>query len=339
MTATVGSRRTAATTRAVSAGAPQTSITARLELGGQVVGQHGGDGAAEQDGVAVAGHLLAAAVPAREAVLDDQRGQGERDQGGDPVARPSGRAGTPARPPRRCRRACRRSRSRGSASCRGRRRSRAPRRGPRRPSPSCLRSSWRNDAASRLSRSTRIRTSSGHSSRRVSSRCGGLRQHRRLVQHPVQAGRIAGHGHAWPIVLRHCHLRQEIFRRGIGHAGRSSYSDRGAAPQTDAPTVLTPASAARAAMSIETAIGLETGQPYPYRAGRAGRARLDPLPGLEGRHRRGVGVGAVAARALRQERQAAARAARRPASTSGSTPTSSATRPSGPPCRCWCRRR
>ena len=42
-------------------------------------------------------------------------------------------------------------------------------------------------------------------------------------------------------------------------------------------------------MSIETSIGLETGQPYPYRRRRAGRARLDPVPGLEGRHRRGLG--------------------------------------------------
>ena len=50
----------------------------------------------------------------------------------------------------------------------------------------------------------------------------------------------------------------------------------------------------------------------PLPAGRARRARLDALPGLEGRHRRGVGVGPVAARPLRQERQAAARADGRP---------------------------
>ena len=54
-------------------------------------------------------------------------------------------------------------------------------------------------------------------------------------------------------------------------------------------------------------------QPYAYRRVRAGRARLDPLPGLDGRHRRGVGVRAVAARALREEHQAAARADGRPA--------------------------
>ncbi len=50
----------------------------------------------------------------------------------------------------------------------------------------------------------------------------------------------------------------------------------------------------------------------PLHPGRADRTGLDTLPGLEGRHRRGLGIGAVAARALRQEPQAAPRAARRP---------------------------
>ena len=58
-----------------------------------------------------------------------QRGERQRHQRGDPVADRAGRAATPGRPRRRCRRACRRSRSRGSASCRARRRCRAPRRG------------------------------------------------------------------------------------------------------------------------------------------------------------------------------------------------------------------
>ena len=35
-----------------------------------------------------AGHLLGAAVPAGQPVGDPQRGQGQRDQGRDPVARP-----------------------------------------------------------------------------------------------------------------------------------------------------------------------------------------------------------------------------------------------------------
>ena len=67
-------------------------------------------------------------------------------------------------------------------------------------------------------------------------------------------------------------------------------------------------------VSIETSIGLERvlRPAVPLPACRAGGARLDPLPRVEGRHHRRVGVRPVAARALRQERQAAARAARRP---------------------------
>src|SRR6478735_4968541 len=43
----------------------------------EVVGDDGGDRAAEQHGVAVARHLLAVAVPSGQAVLDDERGQRE----------------------------------------------------------------------------------------------------------------------------------------------------------------------------------------------------------------------------------------------------------------------
>ena len=98
----------------------------------EVVRDDGGDRAAEEHGVAVARHLLAVAVPAGQAVLDDERGQREADQGRDAVPHRAGRAATRDRPPRRCRRASRRSRSRGSASCRGSRRCRAPPRGRRR---------------------------------------------------------------------------------------------------------------------------------------------------------------------------------------------------------------
>ena len=62
----------------------------------------------------------------------------------------------------------------------------------REPSPACLCSSWRNDAASRLSRSTRTRTSSGHSSRRGVEPLRGLREHQTVVEDPVQPCRIAG---------------------------------------------------------------------------------------------------------------------------------------------------
>ncbi len=96
-TATVGARRwrrTRATTRAVSAGAPQTSITASARRGGEVVGQHGGDASGRTGSRGRRpGTCSRAAVPARQAVVDAQRGQRERDQGGDPVADARGRAG------------------------------------------------------------------------------------------------------------------------------------------------------------------------------------------------------------------------------------------------------
>ena len=55
------------TTRAVSAGAPQTSMTAIASSLGQVVGEPCGDRAAEEDRGALGRHLLGAAVPARPA--------------------------------------------------------------------------------------------------------------------------------------------------------------------------------------------------------------------------------------------------------------------------------
>jgi hypothetical protein len=56
------------------------------ERAGQIVGHLGHDRAVEQDRVAVAGDLLAAAVPVAQLVVDDQRRQGERHQGRDLVA-------------------------------------------------------------------------------------------------------------------------------------------------------------------------------------------------------------------------------------------------------------
>ena len=175
------------------------------ELAGQVVGDDRGDRAAEEDGVPVGGDLLALAVPALEAVLDDERGQGEGDEGGDAVADLRGRGATPGRPPRRCRRACRRSRSRGSASCRGRATISSTSRRTASPSSSvrCFRSSWRKDAASRLRRSTRMRTSSGHSSLRVSSRwaaCGRTTASSRTRCNPV--GSLARTGMSPPSTRR-----------------------------------------------------------------------------------------------------------------------------------------
>ena len=142
---------------------------------GRSSGMRGGDRAAEQDRVPSAGTCSERPSQRASPSVITQRRQRQGHQGGDPVAHLQARAATPGRPRRRRRRACRRSRSPGSASCRGPRRSRAPPARTASPSPSCLAASWRNDAASRLSRSTRIRTSSGQSSRRVSSRsaaCG-----------------------------------------------------------------------------------------------------------------------------------------------------------------------
>ncbi len=45
----------------------------------------------------------------------------------------------------------------------------------------------------------------------------------------------------------------------------SAYSDRSASCHTTGATVTAPEPAEEATMSIETSIGLGTGQPYPYR--------------------------------------------------------------------------
>ena len=54
------------------------------------------------------------------------------------------------------------------------------------PSPPCLVASWRKDAASRLSRSTRIRTSSAPMAGSVVEALGGLRQRAGRLQDAVQ---------------------------------------------------------------------------------------------------------------------------------------------------------
>ena len=210
-----------ATIRLVIAGAPQTSITARLSSLGRSSGMTAAIERPNSTAYPSAGTCSDCPVPARQAVLDDERSQGQGDEGGDVVADLQAERATPGRPPRPCRRACRRSRSRGSASCRGRRRCRAPRGGRRRPVASpCLPSSWRNDAASRLRRSTRMRTSSGHSSLRVSSRwaawgrtpCPSLASSRTRCN-PVgslaRTGRLLHEFGGW----------QDMFRRGFGQTG------------------------------------------------------------------------------------------------------------------------
>ena len=59
------------------------------------------------------------------------------------------------------------------------------------PSPPCFSRSWRNDAASRFSRATSIRTSSGHSSAPGVQPQRGLGQDAGRLEHAVQTGRVS----------------------------------------------------------------------------------------------------------------------------------------------------
>ena len=65
-------------------------------------------------------------------------------------------------------------------------------------------------------------------------------------------------------------------------------------------------------MSIETSIGLGTGQPYPYRRTELVEPDWTRFPGWKDVTAEDWALGPVAARALREERQAAARADGRP---------------------------
>ena len=58
------------------------------EILGQILGQPHHHGPREEDRVAVAGDLFAAAVPSRESVVQQQRREGQRDERRDPVADP-----------------------------------------------------------------------------------------------------------------------------------------------------------------------------------------------------------------------------------------------------------
>ena len=281
------------TTRLVRAGAPQTSITARLSSLGRSSGMTAAIERPNRTAYPSQGTCSERPSQPGEAVLDDERGQGQGDQGGDAVAdrQAERRLGADLLDG-----ADEHAAGAGLGVLHlaaGRRRSSSTSARTASPSPSCLRSSWRNDAASRLSRSTRIRTSSGHSSWRVSSRWAACGRTSRVVEDPVQPGRIAGsHGHS-PPNSRHLTGRFPacgLDRPEIVHLQwHSEYRD---------------VHRARHRPVLRSAL------PLPAR--RARRAGLDPVPRLEGRHRRGVGVRPVAARPLREEPQAAARAARRP---------------------------
>ena len=74
------------TTRAVAAGAPQTSRTARATASGRSSGRTAAMERAKRIAVPCGRHLLGAAVPPVEPVGDPQRGEGQRDEGGHPLA-------------------------------------------------------------------------------------------------------------------------------------------------------------------------------------------------------------------------------------------------------------
>ena len=198
------------------------------QLGGQVVGEHRGDRAAEEDRRTRRPGTCSPRPSQRgQAVLDHQRGQRQRDQRGDPVADGAGRAATrgptsstvpTSMPPEPVTGFCILPRVGDDVEHRGADARRRRRRG--------LRSSWRKDAASRLSRSTRIRTSSGQSSRRVS------RRSRRLGQHAGRASRTrcrpTGAGWTGTAVVLQTIIGQEILRRAIDRPEilRVSWHDR-----------------------------------------------------------------------------------------------------------------
>ena len=279
----------------------------------EVVGDHRRDRPAEQDGVPVAGDLLGGAVPARQGVLDDERGEGQRDERGDPV--PHGQA----------------ERGLGADLLDGAdqhaagaglgvlhlapglddREHLGPDRGP-----------VVAVLALELAERRGVEVEPFHADPDLVGPevatgvepLRRLRQHGALVQDPVQAGRIADRR---TFAGRRHRLSSHGSRSETGNCPAwhwtcrrlSAYSGMSSAPATtDAPTDDPGADRHEHRDGHRPRDG--PALPLPTR--RAGRARLDALPGVARRHRRRVGVGAVAARALREERQAAARAARRP---------------------------
>ena len=327
ITATTGLVVARPTTRWVRAGAPQTSITDSDSSAGRSSGITAAIERPNSTAYPSHGTCSPSAVPPRQAVLDDQRGQGQRHQRGDPVADAQAERRRRARPPRRCRRACRRSRSRGSASCRGSAtmsstaaRMAAP---STRPSaPVCVRSSWRYDAASRLSFCDADPDLVGPQlPAGVQAPCG-LGQDHAVVQDAVQTGGITRRSASRPFVLRTesgndrkscgavldlqdvlCLLCQ---RRRAPHNRRAAVSHGHTQEQP---------------MSIETAIGLDTTSPtstgvssWSSRTGPGSPAGATSPP------QEWASVQWQRA-ALREERPAAARAAGRPARRARSTPT------------------
>ncbi len=154
------------------------------------------------------------------------------------------------------------------------------------PSPACAARSWRKEAASRLSRSTRIRVSSGHSSRRVSRRsaaCGSTPAGASTRCIPTGSpGRVC----CAPVTGRNL----------LGTSmGSKSYG-----VHVDMPKNLPLAWQKRAGVDKHAPEEAPHDRQHPDRerappavrvpAYRAGRARLDPLPRMGRRHREPSGA-------------------------------------------------
>ena len=113
---------------------------------------------------------------------------------------------------------------------------------------------------------------------------------------------------------------------------RASHNRRAGPPDRHAPT--------RSSHEHRDRDRLWTTRPaLPLPARRARRARLDPVPGLAATSPRPSGRRSSGSARTASRTSASCASCSATSSTSASTPTSSATRPSGPRCRCWCRRR
>ena len=166
------------------------------------------------------------------------------------------------------------------------------------PSPWCFSLSWRKLAASRLSRATSIRISSGHRSGSASNRRAACGRTPDRLQHAVQADRRrrGGAGHAG--------RSSQVGRPGLAQMGPFLAAMRGHCREILRSVVAQTATSSYPPPMSDHALP----QPYEYRY----RALVEPdwtrLPAWAGVTSAGVGGRPVAARPLREERQAAARA-------------------------------
>ncbi len=173
------------------------------------------------------------------------------------------------------------------------------------PSPPCLSASWRNEAASRLSRCTRTRTSSSRIAGSVSSRwaaCGSAPSGSSTrcmptgspVMRPTAPHSFLSRLDQTGDIAAMCLVNRKILSI-LSQEGRAAHNHRAG-----------PSRRTHEHRDIHRRHRRGRDRPaLPLPPRGARRARLDPVPGLEGRHRRGVEQRPVAARALREEHPAA----------------------------------